>query len=118
MGKRSRNCRDEYGRWCIGGGGLKFGEEVEKTIQREIQEEYCARVLQQEFLGYRDVHRVHDGKKTHWVLLDFRVLVDKSLVKNGEPDVLDEVKWFSLENLPSPLHSQLPGFLDKYSSKL
>jgi 8-oxo-dGTP diphosphatase len=118
MGKRSENCRDEHGRWCIGGGGLKFGEKVEHAIQREIQEEYCTEIVNQEFLGYRDVHRMHHGKKTHWISLDFKVLVKKDAVNNGEPDVLDEVRWFPFDALPSPLHSQLPIFLEKYTDKI
>jgi len=33
----------------------------------EIKEEYCTDVLGFDFLGYRDVHREHNGKKTHWI---------------------------------------------------
>jgi len=114
MAKRSSNCRDEHGSWDIGGGGIEFGDTIEDTIKKEIAEEYCTDVLNTEFLGYRDVHREHDGKKTHWIALDFKVLVDKEKVKNGEPHKFDEVKWFRLDNLPEALHSQLPTFLDKY----
>ena len=64
------------------------------------------------------MHRENSGKKTHWIALDFKVLVDKAKVKNGEPHKLDAVEWFSLDNLPSPLHSQFPFFLEKYKDKL
>jgi len=116
--KRSNKCRDEHGAWDQGGGGLEFGDTVENTLKREIQEEYCTEVLAYDFLGYRDVHREHDGIRTHWVALDFKVLINREKVKNGEPEKFDEIGWFTLNNLPSPLHSQTPKFLDLYKGKI
>ena len=75
-------------------------------------------ILEYETLGYRDVHREHNGKKTHWIGIDFKVLVDRSKVKNGEPHKLDEVGWFTLDNLPEPLHSQFSTFLKLYKDKI
>lgn len=118
LNKRSKNCRDEHERWDCGGGGLEFGDTVENTLKKEIKEEYCTDVLVYEFLGYRDVHREHEGVKTHWIALDFKVLVDKDKVGNGEPHKFDEVAWFSISNLPTPLHSQFPNFLNLYKAKL
>lgn len=118
MSKRSTNCRDEHGRWDIGGGGLEFGDTVEKTLINEINQEYCTDVLDFEFLGYRDVHREHEGVKTHWIGLDFKVLIDKEKVKNGEPHKFDEIGWFTLDTLPNPVHSQFPKFLELYKNKL
>ena len=116
--KRSKNCRDEKGKWDIGGGALEFGDTVLDTLEREITEEYSTDVLDYEFLGYRDVHRELDGKKNHWTALNFKVLVDKEKVKNGEPHKFDEIGWFSLNNLPSPLHSQVSGEINLYKDKL
>lgn len=116
--KRGVNARDEQGTWDCGGGGLEFGDTVENTLQKEIAEEYCTNVLEYDFLGFRDVHREQNSKKTHWLALDFKVLIDPSKVKNGEPHKLDEIAWFTLNNLPTPLHSQLPKFLTLYEDKL
>jgi len=118
MSKRSTNCRDEHGCWDPGGGALEFGHSVIDTLQKEITEEYCTDILDYKFLGYRDVHREHQGQKTHWIALDFKVLVDKDKVKNGEPHKFEEIKWFSLNNLPTPLHSQFTNFLNLYKNKL
>jgi len=118
LSKRSNNCRDEHGCWDPGGGGLEHGDTVEGTLRKEITEEYCTDVLEHEFLGYRDVHREHNGKKTHWVALDFKVLVDPSKVKNGEPHKFDAVEWFTVDNLPEPIHSQFPMFLELYKERL
>lgn len=116
--KRSKNCRDEVGNWDCGGGGLEFGDTVEDTLKKEIKEEYCTDVLRSEFLGFMDVHRELNGKKTHWVALDFKVMVDRSKVKNGEPHKFDEIGWFGLDNLPQPLHSQIPQALEIYKGKI
>ena len=118
MNKRSENCRDEKGRWDIGAGALKIHEKIEEALEREIKEEYGTSIINYEFLGYRDVHRKDNQKRTHWVALDFKVLVDSNIVKNGEPDKFDEIGWFRLDNIPFPVHSQLPHFLEIYKNKL
>jgi len=38
LGKRSKNTRDEHGRWDVGAGGLKHGQTVEENLKREIKE--------------------------------------------------------------------------------
>jgi len=118
MAKRSKNTRDEHNRWDIGAGGLEAHESVEETLRKEIREEYCTEVKSYEFLGFRDVHREHQGKKTHWLALDFKVLINPIHVKNGELHKFDEVAFFPLKNLPEPVHSQLPYFLEKYKEQL
>jgi 8-oxo-dGTP diphosphatase len=118
LAKRSNNCRDEHGCWDIGGGGLEFGDTVEDTLRKEIEEEYGTDVLAYEFLGYRDVHREHNGKRTHWIALDFKVHVDRAKAKNNEPHKFDAVEWFPVGSYPNPLHSQLPVFLKQYQNNL
>jgi len=118
LSKRSNNCRDEHGCWDPGGGVIEFGDDILKTLKKEIKEEYCTDVLESEFLGYRDVHRIHDSINTHWVALDFKVKVDHKKVKNGEPKKFDKVEWFKLDGLPTKLHSQFPSALKKYKDKL
>jgi 8-oxo-dGTP diphosphatase len=97
---------------------LDFDDTVEDTLKKEILEEYCTHVIRHEFLGYRDIHREHQGKKTYWIGLYFIVLVDRSKVKNGEPHKFDEVGWFTIDKLPSPLHSQFSAFLELYKEKI
>ena len=120
MGKRNNTRRDEHGRWDIGGGSVEFGEKVEDCLRREIKEEYSAGILEYEFLGFRDVHRKHNDTRTHWIALDFKVLVNPDQVKNNEPHKFDDIKWFTIKTLPpaDQIHSQLPHFLEKYKDKL
>lgn len=118
MARRSKNTRDEHGRWDIGGGGLEFGQSIEEALRQEIKEEYCTDVLKYEFLGYRDVHRIHEGKPTHWIALDFKVLIDPKKVKIGEPEKFDAINWFTLNTFPKNSHSQFSKFLELHLPKL
>lgn len=116
--KRGAGCRDEHGVWDGGGGAVELHDTVESTLRKEIQEELCTDILESEYLGFRDVHRVHNGEPTHWIALDFRVLVDRNKVQNGEPHKFDEIAWFPLGAFPENLHSQLPHALVKYADRL
>lgn len=111
--KRSKNTRDEHGRWDVGGGALEFGESIDETVKREIYEELRAKIVKTQFLAAGDAHREHDGEKTHWVWLLHAVKVDPKTVSIGEPDKIDEIGWFGLNNLPSPMHSQFGRALDE-----
>lgn len=116
--KRSELCRDEHGRWDCGGGGLEFGLSVEENVRKEIMEEYCVEALDIEFLGYRDVHREHQGERTHWISLDYKVRINRKKAKIGEPDKASDLAWFKLDEFPDNLHSQFPIFLDRYRGRL
>lgn len=119
MAKRSSKARDEQGSWEIGGGGLKWGLDAEENLRREVKEEYNATPERITFLGYRDVHRrLKDGTPTHWLALDFAVLVDPEDVKINEPEMFDDSGWYTLDNLPDPLHSQQLTFFRQYRSKI
>jgi 8-oxo-dGTP pyrophosphatase MutT (NUDIX family) len=118
LGKRGQNARDEQGRWDSGAGGLKWGETAESTIRREVMEELGAECKKIDFICYSDVFReLSDGTPTHWLALRFAVLVDKKEVKNNEPDVHDEIGWFTTSKLPSPLHSQVQVIIDLAKEK-
>lgn len=120
LAKRGQNARDERGKWDIGGGAIEFGQTVDQALESEIREEYCTDIVSKEFLGYQDVFRTQNGQQTHWIALYFRVQVDPTTVKNGEPHKLDEMKWFTKETMPpdEELHSQGPYFFQTYAEKL
>jgi 8-oxo-dGTP diphosphatase len=116
--KRGQNARDEHGNWDLVGGGIEFGDSIETTIRKEVKEELDADVLKIETLGHFDAHREYQGQPTHWVQLAFLVQVDPKLVKLNEPNKFDEIGWFTLNALPSPLHSQFPKFFSLFKDKL
>jgi 8-oxo-dGTP diphosphatase len=113
--KRSINCRDEHGRWDQCAGNLDEGWAAEQNIIREIAEELGVTPLSLEFLGYRDIFRVGLPQR---VSLNFKALVPRDGPRITEPDKFDDCGWFREDNLPSPLHSQLPLVISKYGSAL
>jgi 8-oxo-dGTP pyrophosphatase MutT (NUDIX family) len=118
MNKRGKNARDEYGNWDFGGGGLEIGEKVEDCLMKEIKEEFGVDIISYDFMGYIDVFRKFNNKDTHWLSLEFLVLVDRNKVVNGEPHKFDEIGWFRLDSLPKPRHSAVPLILEKFKDKL
>jgi 8-oxo-dGTP diphosphatase len=119
FGLRTEKCRDEHNCWDIAGGGtVEFGEAIEEAVRREVLEEVGAEVLKTEYLGYREVFREHLGTKTHWIGFDYKVLVDPSQVRIGEPDMCAELVWRPLTNIPVPKQSQMDYKIEKYRAKL
>lgn len=112
--KRSKNCRDEQGNWDPGSGKLDFGTTLEENVLREVFEEYGCTGEIQERLPSHDIFRENNGVKTHWVAVPFFVKVDPSQVKNNEPEKIDEIGWFTLDNLPTPLHTGFAFTLNTY----
>ena len=112
--KRSINCRDEHGTWDCGAGRLGFGETPEKSVLREVQEEYGCQGKIQKRLSMYSLHREWEGQPTHWLTIPFFILVDPKEVKINEPEHIDAVDWFTLNDLPQPLHTGFQQTYKKY----
>lgn len=114
MHKRSKNCRDEIGTWDFGGGKVEFGQELEESVLREVQEEYGCEGVIQEQLPPHSILREIDGKSTHWLAIPFFVKVDLKKVKNNEPNKIDTLDFFRLSVLPTPIHSGVQKTMSRY----
>lgn len=57
---------------------------------------------------------MHNKVQTHWIGFPFFILVNPKEVQNNDLDKIDELGWFTIKNLPSPLHSGLKKGLDIY----
>jgi 8-oxo-dGTP diphosphatase len=110
LARRGAGARDEPGTWDCGAGALEFGETFEAAVTREVAEEYTTTPRAIDLLGVRNVVRA--DPPSHWVAIIFAVEVDRASVSIGEPNKFDELGWFTLDALPSPLHSQLPATLE------
>jgi 8-oxo-dGTP diphosphatase len=106
MHKRSQKCRDEQGCWDNGAGSMEHGETFEETVRREVLEEYGVEPIEIQYVLTKNVLRDNNGQKTHWVKNLHWVLIDRDQVKNNDPEKIDEIGWFTFDNLPEPLHSQ------------
>ena len=114
--KRGLKCRDEQGKWDAGGGKLEFNLSLEENVLQEVFEEYGCKGEIEERLPAEDLFRIFDGVKTHWITIPFFIKVNHEEAKNNEPHKIDEIGWFTLDNLPTPLHSGFQKSLDYYKS--
>jgi 8-oxo-dGTP diphosphatase len=113
--KRSKNCRDEQGMWDMDSGQLEFGLTLEENVLKEVLEEYGVKGKIQKSLPSHSIFREHNGTKTHWLAIPFFILVEREKVKIGDPEKMDEIGWFKLDNLPKPLHKGFSHTLKNYN---
>jgi 8-oxo-dGTP diphosphatase len=115
ISQRGLGCRDEQGAWePVGSGGVETTESLEEAVRREVAEECGARAQHIEFMGFREVFREIDGKKSHWIAFDYKARIDQSEVTIMEPKKCTELRWCTIDDIPTPQHSQFPFFLNKY----
>ena len=112
LARRASGARDEPGTWDTGAGALEFGETFEAAIAREV---YSAQPLDITYLGVRNV--IRKDPSSHWVAVVFAVRVDPAAVAIGEPQKFDALGWFTRDNLPKPMHSQLAPTLALFADR-
>jgi 8-oxo-dGTP diphosphatase len=112
--KRSANCRDEHHRWDPGLGKLEPRLSLEQNVLQEVLEEYGCRGEIQGKLPAHDIFREHEGVKTHWIAVPFFIRVNRDEVKNNEPEKIEDLGWFTLDQLPEPLHTGFAHTLKTY----
>lgn len=102
LSKRSQNCKNERGCWEFPGGSVEFGETLADAVRREIREEYGIEVeILKQFPAQ---NHLLPAEKQHWVATTFLTKIKLGEVpKIMEPERCDEIGWFSLDNLPTPL---------------
>lgn len=120
LAKRSKNARDEQGHWDFGSGGLKVGESIESNMRRELFEEYGVEPIKVTLIGHFELFRtLPDGTQTHWIGIAHAVQVDPKKVRIMEPEMFEDSGWFTMDSLPSPLHSAIgPIYLEMYRDKI
>ncbi len=76
-----------------------------------VAAKYGCEVLDLKLVGPYSLVRENNNKPTHWVLVAFAAHIDPRQVRINEPEKIDEIGWFELDNLPSPLHSGVKYYL-------
>lgn len=115
--KRSAKCRDEKGSWDFGGGQVEFGETLDEAVLREVKEEYGVMGEIEKQLPAHSLLRIHEGIKTHWLIITFIAKVDRKKVVISDPEKMLELGWFKFNNLPKPLHTGAKFTLNKYKQE-
>lgn len=100
--KRSKNAKNERGKWEAPGGAVEFWEKRENALKREIKEELGVDVEIVDLIHVVD--EMLEKDKQHWVGTSYIVKIKgKKKPKIIEPHKHDAIGWFDINNLPSPL---------------
>jgi len=110
--KRSINSRTDPGLWARPGGQVEFEESLEDAVEREVKEEAGIIVKAIRRLDYTE--QLSDDKSTHWIALGFLAKHISGEPINVEHDKHDEIKWFSLDNLPINLADYTKNSIEFY----
>ena len=111
--KRSQQARNYRGHWEAPGGSVDFNETLEQAAKREVMEEIGIEVDIVRQLPAAD--EIIPEEKQHWVSIPFLVKSrSKQEPKILEPEKADDMQWFSLDNLPTPMSPVTQGDIEKY----
>lgn len=102
------------GTWTMPGGKLEFGESFEDGAKREVYEETGLQ------LNNVKVICVNNDKNEYAHFVTIGLFSDKfdGDPKVMEPDEIVEWKWFSIDNLPTPLYFPSAKVIENYRKKL
>lgn len=97
------------GTWSAPGGHLEYGESFEECAIREAREEAGIEISNLDFIGVRN--DIFQEERKHSVTLSMRAGKYRGEPSIMEPDVFDDIGWFSLSALPTPLFPSMDRFL-------
>ena len=109
LGKR--NGSHGAGEYAWPGGHLEYMESFEACAKREVMEETGMEIRNVTFMRlmnlkeYAPKHYVDVGLVAHWQSGEPRVM---------EPDRIEGWDWYDLDNLPQPLFSAIPSYLEAH----
>lgn len=103
------------GTWTMPCGKLHFGDSFEEATCREILEETGVKVDKEKL---KIISLANDiVKDAHFITVGLLCEDFEGEPKVMEPDEITEWKWFSLDNLPSPIFFPSKKIINNYLSK-
>lgn len=111
--KRGVKSKNEGGFWSQPGGAVEFGEAVEEAVKREIREELGVEIDLIRFLCF--TNHIINSENQHWVTMSYLGKIIKGEPQNLEPRKIEEIKWFSLDNLPENTNQPTRDSAREYS---
>ncbi|MDO8627842.1 MAG: NUDIX domain-containing protein [Candidatus Diapherotrites archaeon] len=95
---RSKNAKNEKGKWSIPGGTVEFMETLQDALKREVLEEIGCVIEVEKLL--KVVDHILPDEKQHWCNPQFKCRIVSGTPEIREPHKFDGMKWFSLRELP------------------
>jgi 8-oxo-dGTP diphosphatase len=102
--------RNQLGFWSTPGGHLDFGESPDVCAARETLEETGVPVVNIEFVAITNDVLTDVGK--HYLTVWMRSDADGGPAQIRDTAEINELGWFSPDQLPTPLHLYFQNLLD------
>ncbi len=114
--KRGQKSKNQVGVWSKPGGAVDLEEKVEDAVIREIKEELGVDIELVKFLGF--TNHIIKSENQHWIAFNYLAKIIKGEPQILEPDKIEEIKWFSLNNLPENLSQTTSEPIQEYLKSL
>ena len=101
--------RNQRGLWSTPGGHLDFGESPDVCAAREAFEETGVRVTNVQFVAITNDVLADVGK--HYLTVWMRGDAEVGAAQICDPAEINELGWFSPDQLPTPLHLYFQNLL-------
>jgi len=103
------------GKYSLISGHLDGNETVSTAMIREAFEEAKIKIKKEDLIPATVIDRQSDQE-----YIDFFFVAEKwdGEIEIGEPDKCDELKWFSLDNLPDNLLPYIEEAIENYKNKI
>lgn len=100
------------GAWGSMGGHVEFGESPIEAVKREAQEELGIEIGNITFVTCMNM--IREGK--HYLDVSFTAEIISGQPTIMEPDKIEEIGWYPLDSLPSPLFEPVRVVLEALKS--
>jgi 8-oxo-dGTP diphosphatase len=101
------------GEYSFTGGHLEFKESFEECAKRETREEAGIEIKNLKFLSVSNICK-HEQRQD--VLISFLSEWESGEPRNMENEKVEDWKWYSLDELPSPIFYPAQVLIDLYKS--
>ena len=113
--KRSKNSKNQALWWSQPGGAVDFNEKAINATKREIKEELGIEI--DIWAEVSHIDHILKKENQHWMAIPFLAKIKKGTPKIMEIEKCDEIRWFSLDKLPSKLTQTTKETIKSYLEK-